>query len=114
MSRDQSTRSREHTALLWLCLDVPGALVGLALPFHDYAGLGGPLEDSVSNDSLMLSAVATGLAALVAAIPVALWPPRWTRAFAVAVLALTLFNLLRVLSYYWWRGDLVVSSGGGC
>jgi hypothetical protein len=105
--------TRQRIAVVGLVVAVPLAVLGLVLPFHDYAGMGAALDDTVTSDSLLVSTLLVVPTAVVALIPVLARPRRLPLALALLVLGLAVFNLIRVVSYFWWRSDLVVC-GGGC
>lgn len=113
VDRQPTLRARDIVAIVGVAISVPFALVGLLLPSHDYAGLGDPrMAQLVDRDTLLVSFLITAFAACVAALPLALWPRAVIRAVAACVLLLALWNLGRVLSYYWWRSELVFCHGG--
>jgi hypothetical protein len=112
VSLDAASKKRDLIAFIGIVVATPLALLGLALPIHDYAGLGPELERLVSGDMLFLSTIFTSVAAGVAVVPIAVWPRLALRVVAVVVLAVALWNLVDVLSYHWWRSDLVFCQGG--
>lgn len=103
--------NRDLVAFIGIVVAVPLVLFGLFMPFHDYAG-NPKLERLVSSDSLVFSTIFAILTACVAVTPVVAWPRLVLRAVAAAVFVVALWNLMNVLSYHWWRSDLVFCPGG--
>lgn len=111
MSTGVTARNRDVIAFVGIFVAAPLALYGLMLPFHDYAGMPG-LERLVNRDTLFVSTFITVVGFGAAIVPMAAWPSRVLRMVAAAVFLLALWNLVDVLSYYWWRSDLVFCHGG--
>jgi len=63
-------------------------------------------------DSLFVSTLFVIVASVPAVVAIAAWPSRALRWVAGGVFLLALRNLVNVLSYFWWRNDLVFCHGG--
>ncbi len=88
-------------------------MIGLVLPTHDYVGMGRQLETLVDADALLVAIVLVGATAgLAVAVLIVAWSRKGLRFVALALLLLSLWNVINSASYYLWRSDLVFCHGG--
>lgn len=83
-------------------------LFGLALPTHDYAGMGDPVLDRlVSRDALVFATFIAGSALTLSIMSIVLFRRQRLVWLGGILTLLSIINLWRCVSYYWLHPDWI-------